>query len=183
MSHQPSVPHRVDLIDWEQWRPVDRGTILFVIRQDQILLIHKKRGLGAGKVNGPGGRVDDGESPLECAVRELEEEVRVQPVGTRECGQLLFQFLDGYSIHVWVYRADDCVGIPTATEEADPFWVPLADIPYESMWADDAIWLPMLIREESFRGHFVFDQEAMLDYQMFVDGDAISVRPITSDRE
>jgi 8-oxo-dGTP diphosphatase len=46
---------------------------LFVIRDGHILLIHKKRGLGAGKINGPGGRIDLGESPQECAVRKFKK--------------------------------------------------------------------------------------------------------------
>jgi 8-oxo-dGTP diphosphatase len=172
MSPMPMIPRQVEQIDWDQWQPVDQATLLFVIRDQKILLIHKKRGLGAGKVNGPGGRLDDGETPLECAIREVHEEVRVRAVGTRECGQLMFQFVDGYSIHVSVFRADDCVGIPSPTEEAEPFWVSLDEIPYDSMWADDAIWLPLLIREQEFLGRFVFDQDAMLDFKMFVDDEA-----------
>lgn len=172
MSPKPPIPRQVDQIDWDRWQPVDLGTILFVIRDQEILLIHKKRGLGAGKINGPGGRLDDGETPLQCAIREVDEEVRVQPIGTRESGQLMFQFVDGYSIHVSVFRADDCVGTPTSTAEADPFWAPLNEIPYDSMWADDAIWLPLLIREQEFLGRFVFDQDAMLDFKMFVDDEA-----------
>lgn len=155
-------------IDWGQWQPVDRGTLLFVVKDDRILLIHKKRGLGAGKVNGPGGRLDDGESPMECALREVDEEIRVQPVGSRESGQLLFQFIDGYSIHVWVYRADDCAGSPTETDEAIPFWCPLDQIPFDSMWPDDEIWLPLLLQEQPFLGRFIFDQETLLDSQILL---------------
>jgi 8-oxo-dGTP diphosphatase len=183
MSNTPAIPDRVREIDWERWQPVDRGTILFVIRDRRILLINKKRGLGAGKVNGPGGRIDNGETPLECAVREVDEEVRVRPVGARECGQLMFQFLDGYSIHVWVFRADDCIGTPATTAEADPFWVSLADIPYESMWADDEIWLPFLLREEPFLGRFIFDRDQLLDHQMIVDGRSSSDSVELEDRE
>lgn len=36
---------------------------MFVVRGGEILLIEKKRGHGAGKVNGPGGKIDPGESP------------------------------------------------------------------------------------------------------------------------
>ena len=54
-------------IDWSAWQPVDRATLLFVVRDGEILLIHKKRGIGAGKINGPGGRLDPGESTLACA--------------------------------------------------------------------------------------------------------------------
>ncbi|MEO1370466.1 MAG: NUDIX domain-containing protein, partial [Acidobacteriota bacterium] len=61
---------RVAEIDWRRWRPTDRATLVFVIDGGRILLIRKKRGLGAGKVNGPGGRLEAGETPVQCAVRE-----------------------------------------------------------------------------------------------------------------
>jgi 8-oxo-dGTP diphosphatase len=37
------------------------------------------------------------------------------------------------------------------------------EIPYERMWADDALWLPLLLRGERFTGHFIFDGDRMLD--------------------
>ena len=55
---------RLTDIDWERWQPRERATLLFVIRGGEILLIRKLRGLGAGKINGPGGRIDAGETPL-----------------------------------------------------------------------------------------------------------------------
>ena len=48
---------RLQDIAWEHWVPQQRATLLFVLRDGQALLIHKKRGLGAGKINGPGGRL------------------------------------------------------------------------------------------------------------------------------
>ena len=39
----------------------------------QVLLIRKKRGLGAGKINGPGGKLDPGETFAQTAVREVQE--------------------------------------------------------------------------------------------------------------
>ncbi len=49
-------------VDWTTWEPKERATLLFVIKEGQILLIRKKRGLGAGKINGPGGRLEPGET-------------------------------------------------------------------------------------------------------------------------
>ena len=49
---------RVSDVDWTNWTPTERATLLFVIRDGQMLLIHKKKGLGAGKINGPGGRIE-----------------------------------------------------------------------------------------------------------------------------
>src|SRR5512136_179536 len=54
----------VETIDWSRWEPTERANLCFVIRDGQILLIRKKRGLGAGKMNGPGGRLEAGETAL-----------------------------------------------------------------------------------------------------------------------
>lgn len=157
-------------INWKQWTPVERATLCFVIRDGHILLIDKKRGLGAGKINGPGGRIDPGESPLEAAVREVQEELLVTPINVRECGQLLFQFVDGHSIHGYVFRADDCDGEPKETIEATPIWTPLDRIPYERMWADDRIWFPLMLEHRPFVGRFLFDDDLMLGCEIIPDG-------------
>lgn len=154
----------VQAIDWGAWTPVDVATLLFVIRDGQVLLIRKKRGLGAGKINAPGGRVDPGETPLQAAIREVQEEVLVTPVGVRKCGVHRFQFADGYSLHVHVYASDDCEGIPGETDEAIPLWFPTDDIPYEEMWADDVLWIPLLLAGTWFDGLWIFDGDEIVDY-------------------
>ena len=54
-------------------------TLVFPIdEQNRILLGRKKRGFGANKYNGFGGKLDDGESFRECAIRELYEESGLQ---------------------------------------------------------------------------------------------------------
>jgi 8-oxo-dGTP diphosphatase len=155
-------------IDWTIWTPTDRATLLFVIEGPQILLIEKKRGLGAGKVNGPGGRLEPGETPRDCAVRELREELGVGARDVAEHGELSFQFKDGYALHCHVFRASGCVGAPVETDEAIPLWTPLDAIPFPRMWADDALWLPLLIRGARFRGRFLFDQDEMLGHDLEV---------------
>lgn len=157
---------RVSEVDWASWRPVDVATLVFVVRDGEVLLIEKKRGLGAGKVNGPGGRLEPGETPLAAAVREVEEEVLATPTGLAAAGELRFQFRDGHSIHVHVFRADGLRGEPGETAEALPFWCPLAAIPYARMWEDDLLWLPHLLAGIPFDGRFLFDDDRMLDHAL-----------------
>ncbi len=149
-------------VDWEHWRPAERATLLFVVRDGEILLIRKKRGIGAGKINGPGGRVDPGESPRACAIREVEEELRVTPTGVDQRGELKFQFSDGFSIHGYVFLANGCAGEPVETDEAIPLWTAVDRIPYREMWADDAIWVPWLLAGQRFAGRVLFEGDAML---------------------
>ena len=157
-------------IDWEHWNAKDPATLVFVFRDDEVLLINKKRGLGQGKVNGPGGKVDPGETPEESAVRECREELHIEVSNLEYCGEHKFQFTDGYSIHVWVYRTRDFTGVPTETEEAEPLWTPIDNIPFDLMWEDDRHWLPMLIRGEKFQARWIFDGDRMVDHHIEPDG-------------
>jgi len=160
---------RLEDVDWKNWQAQQPATLLFVVRDGQVLLIQKKRGLGAGKVNGPGGRLHDGESPLQGAIREVQEELCVTPVDVEYCGELAFQFVDGLSIHVEVFRAADCEGEPQETEEAVPLWTPLDQIPFEKMWADDRYWIPLMLARQKFSGRFLFDEDVMLGYEIQVE--------------
>ena len=159
-------------IDWADWQPKDPATLVFVIRDGQILLIDKKTGLGKGKINGPGGKVEKGESPEACAVRECQEELGITVSSLRFCGQHRFQFVDGYSLLVWVYSSDTFEGIPIETIEAKPLWFPLEEIPYEQMWEDDRLWSPMLLRGEQFQGRWLFDDDRMLDYELLKEANS-----------
>lgn len=160
--------------DFSVWTPKERATLIFVVRDGQILLIEKKRGLGAGKINGPGGRLDAGETPEQCAAREIEEELGIKPIGLQRSGELRFRFagngkLSGHSIHCYVYRADDYAGELIETDEAKPCWTPVDQIPFDRMWADDVFWLPSLIEGKSFTGDFVFDDDKLLWKQIQID--------------
>lgn len=158
--------------DWSTWVPRDVATLLFVRRGHELLLIRKKRGLGAGKINAPGGRLEPGETALAAAIREVEEEVGVTPTGVRARGELRFQFVDGYALHCHVFAADGCVGEPTETDEALPLWIPVSGVPYAEMWADDALWLPRMLAGYGFDGRFVFDGDRMLWHELSLDDPA-----------
>jgi len=157
---------RLDDVDWKDWRAQQPAVLLFVIKDEKILLIHKKRGLGAGKINAPGGRIDVGETSLQAAIREVEEEVCVTPIEIEHCGELAFQFVDGLSIHVEVFRARDCIGEPQETDEALPLWTPIDNIPFDKMWEDDRQWIPLMLARKKFSGRFLFDEDKMLGHEI-----------------
>ena len=153
-------------IDWPSWKPTDVATLLFVVQGGRVLLIRKKRGLGAGKINGPGGRLEPGETPLAAAVREVEEELRVTPRDPEHRGELSFQFVDGYALHAHLFVAGAMDGEPEETDEAVPHWFSLDALPFDEMWADDRLWLPRVLAGERVVGRFVFDGERMVDHEI-----------------
>ena len=148
------------------WQPDYTGTLLFVRDGGRLLLIRKKRGHGAGKINAPGGKIDAGETPEESAVRETREEVGVRALNPVHMAVLRFvdrvdpQWLG----HVFVAASHE--GTPLETEEAEPFWVPLDAIPYAGMWEDDRIWLPEVLAGRPVRGDFLFESGKLLSYAL-----------------
>ncbi len=50
------------------------GVAIIITKNDQVLLLCRKNSHGAGTWSTPGGHLEYGESPEECAVRETKEE-------------------------------------------------------------------------------------------------------------
>lgn len=143
-----------------------KAVICFVICNGQILLIEKLRGLGMGKINGPGGKCEEGESCLAAAIRETQEEVLITPLSPVLRAVLGFRFSDGYSLYVEVYVAGSYNGEPGNSPEAIPFWADLDKIPYNRMWADDILWLPQILLGKNIQGIFDFDGDLLLKAQI-----------------
>ena len=144
------------------------GTLMFVVVADHVLLIHKKTGHGAGKINGPGGKIDPGESVLACAVRETQEEVGITPLEPQCVLEMRFVEQDGPQWLGYACVASAYRGALQESSEAKPFWCPIAEIPYERMWPDDAIWLPRILSEKidsPLVADFLFSDGALMDHR------------------
>lgn len=137
-------------------------TLCIVCDDGKVLLGMKKRGFGAGRWNGFGGKVEDGETLDEAAAREMKEEANIVPVAFNKVGILHFTFKDDAQdeLEVHVYKVDEFAGEPEETEEMFPEWFAYDEIPYGQMWSDDEHWLPFLLTRKLFKGRFLFDRPA-----------------------
>lgn len=138
---------------------VQLSTILFLLRPGQVLLAMKKRGMGEGRWNGCGGKLEAGETAEQAAIRETHEEIGVVPRGPRLCADLAFDYVRGprKAWRSYVYTATEWAGEPVETEEMIPRWFDLESLPLSEMWADDAFWLPRVLAGERLAGSFEFD--------------------------
>src|ERR1051326_1434080 len=59
------------------------STATIITRDDKVLLMKRKGTRGKGTWSTPGGHLDFGETPEECAAREAKEEVGAEVVGIR----------------------------------------------------------------------------------------------------
>jgi 8-oxo-dGTP diphosphatase len=154
---------KITEFDWENWEPMEKAVLCLIIEDNRILLIRKKKGLGAGKINGPGGRIEPGEKAIDAAVRETEEEVGLTPINVQRKAVLSFVFTDGFSIYVEVFTASACRGNMIETDEATPYWFRLDEIPYHEMWDDDSHWLPLILEGKNVNARFIYEEERILD--------------------
>lgn len=128
---------------------MQQTTILFFIKDDQILLALKKRGHGAGKWNGVGGKVKENETIEAAAIRESQEEVGITPIKLTKVAELTFIFPGEAGNHgnheSAVFLCDKWDGEPAESEEMQPKWFSITNIPYDAMWDDDKRWLPKIL--------------------------------------
>ncbi|OQY40359.1 MAG: hypothetical protein B6229_02035 [Spirochaetaceae bacterium 4572_7] len=139
----------------------EKAVVTYIISGKRVLLIEKLRGLGAGKINVPGGHIELKESAVEAAIRETKEEVSLDISNLELVGFLFFEFADGLTMKGSVFKTSDYHGIMQNSPEAIPFWCDLDKIPYDKMWADDLIWIPEMLKGRYFRGFFSFDGDKM----------------------
>jgi len=152
-----------------------KATLCLLIRENQrdkeILLAMKKRGFGAGKWNGIGGKLDPKKGDtnvIDVAVRETEEEIGVKVKDLEKVAVLSFYFPSiakekGWNQEVHVFLVKNWEGEPTETEEMAPKWFKESEIPFKKMWSDDELWLPYVLRGKKLKGDFIFRDEETIE--------------------
>ena len=153
-------------------------TVVFLLKGDQVLLGYKKTGFGKGNYVGVGGKVEGDESIEEAAIREVQEETSITPIGLIQLGILRFYFPhvedESWNQEVHAFMSNTWEGNPTETDELRPEWVSIDSIPFEQMWSDAPLWIPQVLAGQKVEGNFLFDEDLqVIEHQI----DAISVVP------
>lgn len=137
-------------------------TVLFLVKDSKVLLAMKKRGFGAGRWNGVGGKVEPNETLDQAAVRECQEEIEVRPIQYQKMAEIVFHEqhegkLDDLQVHVFI--CEKWEGEPIETEEMAPKWFDKTNLPLAEMWADDPYWLPQVLEGKMLKCEFWLDTE------------------------
>ncbi|THV27133.1 NUDIX domain-containing protein [Glycomyces paridis] len=129
----------------------------------EVLLGRKKRGFGVGKVVGPGGHVESGESAAEAAARETTEEtgLAVAVGDLRAAANVTFRFpaKPAWDMRVAVFTGERFAGEARETEELAPRWYPVDALPIDEMWSDNRLWLPQVLEGRRLDAAFVFAED------------------------
>ncbi len=140
-------------------------TLCIPIKDNKVLLGMKKRGFGAGRWNGFGGKVEEGETIEQGARREIAEEVKIEDGTLEKMGMLDFLFQNDEKIlEVHIFKLTDFTGEPFETEEMKPEWFLFNEIPFSQMWPSDEYWFPLFLQNKLFKGSFLFDKPSDAEY-------------------
>ena len=137
------------------------ATLCFIRDENKILLGMKKKGFGAGKYNGFGGKVENGETIEAAALRELREESGLMVENAKKSAVLTFKFphKPEWDQVVHVFTADTWAGNPIETDEMKPEWFDIENIPFSKMWTDDPHWLPHVLAGKFVTATFAFSPD------------------------
>ncbi len=149
-----------------------KATLVFFVKDNQILLAMKKRGFGAGYYNGAGGKPEPGETIEQTAARECREEVGLNPLKLEKVADIDFYFgpredKSPDNLTAVVFLSTKWEGEVVESEEMLPKWFNIDDIPYEDMWPDDKYWLPLVLIGRKVKASFIFgENDTILDQEL-----------------
>ncbi len=139
------------------------STLCFLLRGDEICLAMKKRGFGTGKWNGAGGKVQQGETTEEAALRELSEELSVTAVSKQLNKVAVIEFVyedkPEWNQRTHIFFLSTWLGEPRESEEMRPEWFLHKNLPFSSMWIDDPLWLPLVLSGVKLEGAIFFESQ------------------------
>lgn len=128
-----------------------KETTLCYLEQDgkylMLLRNKKKQDANAGKWIGVGGKVEPGETPEECLLREVKEETGLELTEYAYRGKITF-YLDPYEDEIThLYTATGFRGeLMENCPEGELRWIPLEEIPNLRLWEGDRYFLKELMK-------------------------------------
>lgn len=136
----------------------------------RTLMLHrvkKRNDMHAGKWNGLGGKLESGETPEECAIREVREESGLRIVDPILRGIITFpQFSRGEDWYTYLFVATEFSGQLIDSTEGDLAWVQNDQLFALNLWAGDRIFMRWLDEPHFFSAKFVYTAGELTKYEV-----------------
>ncbi len=146
------------------------ATLCYVRRGGQTLMVHRNKKVNdmhEGKWNGLGGKLEPGETPEECAVREIWEESGLRVNHLILKGVLTFpHFSKEEDWYAFIFVVDGFEGELIDSPEGDLAWIEDGRLKELELWEGDRLFLSWLDRKGFFSGKFVYEEGKLTDHQV-----------------
>ena len=129
-------------------------TLCYLEKDGKYLMLYrnkKKNDPNKGKWIGVGGKLEKGETPDMCLVREVKEETGLTLNSFRKRGIVDFVSDEWEPEIMHLYTSDDFTGtVDTDCNEGDLKWIEIKKVPELPLWEGDRIFLEKLTRNEPY---------------------------------
>ena len=137
------------------------GKTLMVLRNKKENDVHQ------GKWNGLGGKFEPGETPEECARREIREEAGLEVTTLELKGILTFPgFAHGEDWYAFVFLAHGATGELIDSAEGELRWIDNEQVLALNLWEGDRHFLPLLDQPGFFSGKFVYQNGQLISHHL-----------------
>ncbi len=146
------------------------ATLCYVIDkpQNKTLMLHrvkKENDYHEGKWNGLGGKLELGESPEDCVIREIKEEAGLLIKNPHMHGFITFPNFDEVDDwYVFIFTADEFEGELIDSPEGNLKWIPNNELTSLNLWDGDKIFLEWLFQDKFFSAKFVYENGKYKNY-------------------
>ncbi len=146
-------------------------TLIYLERDHKYLMMYRGRkphDPNAGKWIGIGGKIEEGETPEECAIRETLEETGITLDSLTFRGIVFFINTKYETEYMYLYTSTEFDGAdPTDCDEGDLRWIDIDEIGSLSLWEGDRIFLDLLKSDSSpFLLTLRYDGDELLDHSL-----------------
>jgi 8-oxo-dGTP diphosphatase len=146
------------------------ATLIYIRRDGKTLMVHRNKkpnDMHMGKWNGMGGKLEQGESPEECAVREAREETGLELREPRLAGFITFPAFDDFEDwYVFLFTATEFSGELIESPEGHLEWIRDTDLLDLNLWDGDRVFLPWVLAGRFFSAKFEYSAGKMTKYDV-----------------
>jgi 8-oxo-dGTP diphosphatase len=146
------------------------ATLCYVRRAGKTLMIHRTKranDMHHGKWNGLGGKLMPGETPEECAAREIFEESGLDVVSMHLKGFLTFpRFTNEEDWYAFVFVVDEFMGEFKESPEGYLEWIDDERLCDLALWEGDRFFLPWIDQPGFFSAKFIYEDGKYIDHEV-----------------
>ena len=146
-------------------------TLCYIEKEGSYLMLHrvkKKNDMNQDKWLGVGGKLEEGESPEECVIREVREETGLTLKKYRYRGFITFVSGQWETEYMHLFTAAEYEGEIKECDEGNLEWVPKTRIEQLNLWEGDKIFFRLLEEEIGFFSlKLYYDEDTLIDYEVY----------------
>ncbi|HYF75217.1 MAG TPA: 8-oxo-dGTP diphosphatase [Candidatus Nitrosocosmicus sp.] len=145
-------------------------TLCYITKDGKTLMLHrikKQNDVHEGKWNGLGGKLEQGETPEECVIREVFEESGLAVKSPQLRGILTFPlFSNNEDEYTFLFTASDFEGELIDSEEGKLEWIDNSQILDLNLWEGDRVFLKWLEESRFFSGKFIYEDGKLIKHHV-----------------